>query len=82
MKRILIILGLVLGAVIAFTLGLMPGENMLTSDHPASTESYVLMGTGRAAALITAVCEFALGGLVAALWIIFARNTKKTEPGG
>ena len=81
MKQRTIILTLATIALILFILGLVPAEKMLRSDHSDATGSYVLIGTARAAASSTAVCEFALGALVAALWIKLTRNRKKTEPG-
>jgi hypothetical protein len=77
MKRQFITLGIVLGAIVMFILGLLPAERLLTSDHSAPSESYILIGTGRLAAHITALCEFIVGCLVAALWM---KRQKKMEP--
>jgi membrane protein DedA with SNARE-associated domain len=81
MKRLLITLGIMLGAVILFILGLFPAESILTSGAGTPSESYVLIATGRGAAFITALFEFAIGYIVAALWMKRPEK-KKTEQSG
>ena len=79
MKRLFITLGLIGGAVLLFILGLRPGANILTAGVGAPTESYILIGTGRAAIFITALCEYALGCLLGcAITVLFIKLTKKT----
>jgi len=77
MKRLLLILGLIIGAVLLFILGLRLGENILTTGAGAPSESYILIGTGRAAIFITALCEYALGCAIGCtITVLFIQMTK------
>ena len=76
MKRQLINFGMMVSAVSLFILGLFPAESILTSGAGTQSESHILIGTGRFAAFITALCEFTIGCLVATLWM---KRPEKTE---
>ena len=78
MKRLLLILGLIIGAVLLFILGLRQGGNILTAGAGTPSDSYILIGTGRAAIFITALYEYAIGCAIGcAITVLFIQMTKK-----
>jgi hypothetical protein len=79
-----ILLGAGFGAMSVglFIVGLIPTERILTSDHCGPSESYILVGTGRAAAWAAALCEFILGAAAMLVWMRWRKTRERAEHAG
>lgn len=75
MKIFLLLIGFIPIAVILFLAGLVPGEHFLSSP---GADSFILVGVARFAAYVTGLCEFVLGGILAAIWINLLKRMRTT----
>jgi hypothetical protein len=68
MRRWKIALGVLAIGVVLMILALVPAEYVIESSHTGPSESYVLKGVARGAALMTGIIAFVLGMCIAGLW--------------